>query len=137
MFHNYANSTTNTGDYPANVPKNGQNARADCDALATKLALEVPRTSNLSEFPLRVAFARYALSAKAGRRANSGNFPANVPKTNQNNNKRRRKNSGKCSTKWQCSIETQADRACVGSRSSRTPICLACVNRDAGRPSFH
>ena len=39
-------------------------------ALATKLALEVHWTSNLSEFPLRVAFARYALSAKAGRRAN-------------------------------------------------------------------
>ena len=46
-----------------------KDARADCDALATKLALEVPRTSNLSEFPLRVAFARYALSASAGRRA--------------------------------------------------------------------
>ncbi|RFD80398.1 hypothetical protein AXE77_02670 [Gardnerella vaginalis] len=42
---------------PANVPKNGQNARADCDALATKLALEAPRASNASEFPLRVAFA--------------------------------------------------------------------------------
>ena len=27
-------------------------------ALATKLALEAPRTSNLSELPLRVAFAR-------------------------------------------------------------------------------
>ena len=37
--------------------------------LATKLALEVHWTSNLSEFPLRVAFARYALSASAGRRA--------------------------------------------------------------------
>nr|PMC51236.1 hypothetical protein CJ211_04235 [Gardnerella vaginalis]PMC53704.1 hypothetical protein CJ210_01615 [Gardnerella vaginalis] len=35
----------------------------------TKLALEVHWTSNLSEFPLRVAFARYALSAKAGRSA--------------------------------------------------------------------
>ena len=35
----------------------------------TKLALEVHRTSNLSEFPLRVAFARYALCAQAGRRA--------------------------------------------------------------------
>ena len=40
-------------------------------ALATKLALEVHCTSNLSEFPLRVAFARYAQSAKAGRRANA------------------------------------------------------------------
>ena len=69
MFHNYANSATNTGDYPANVPQIGQNARADCDALATKLALEVPRTSNLSEFPLRVAFAHYVLSVKAGRSA--------------------------------------------------------------------
>ncbi|WP_250309597.1 hypothetical protein [Gardnerella sp. Marseille-Q2328] len=65
----------------------------------TKLALEVPRTSNLSEFPLRVAFARYALSASAGRRANTGNSPANVPKKGQNNNKRRRKISGECSTK--------------------------------------
>ena len=72
MFHNYANSATNAGVFPANVPKNSQKARADCDALATKLALEVPRTSNLSEFPLRIAFARYALSAKAGRRANPG-----------------------------------------------------------------
>ncbi|WP_421777823.1 hypothetical protein [Gardnerella sp. KA00747] len=45
----------------------------------TKLALKVPRTSNLSEFPLRIAFARYALSASAGRRANSGEkTPANV-----------------------------------------------------------
>ncbi|RFT34531.1 hypothetical protein CG401_01640 [Bifidobacteriaceae bacterium NR019] len=35
----------------------------------TKLALEVHWTSNLSEFPLRVAFARYALSAKAVRSA--------------------------------------------------------------------
>ncbi len=30
---------------------------------------------------------------------NAGNFPANVPKTSQNNNKRRRKNSRKCSKK--------------------------------------
>ncbi len=44
------------------------NARAG-NVLATKLALEVHWTSNLSEFPLRVAFARYALSAKADRRA--------------------------------------------------------------------
>ena len=42
----------------------------------TKLALEVHWTSNLSEFPLRVAFARYALSAKAGRRANAGYSPS-------------------------------------------------------------
>ena len=85
MFHNYANSATNAGEKtPANVTKNHQNARADCDALATKLALEVPRTSNLSEFPLRVAFARYALSASAGRRANTGEkTPANVPHTEE------------------------------------------------------
>ena len=38
----------------------------------TKLALEVHWTSNLSEFPLRVAFARYALCAQAGRRAARG-----------------------------------------------------------------
>ncbi len=38
------------------------------NALATKLALEVHWTSNFSEFPLRVTFARYALSAKACRR---------------------------------------------------------------------
>nr|PMC50462.1 hypothetical protein CJ211_06000 [Gardnerella vaginalis]PMC53371.1 hypothetical protein CJ210_06005 [Gardnerella vaginalis] len=31
--------------------------------------MEVHWTSNLSEFPLRVAFARYALCAQAGRRA--------------------------------------------------------------------
>ena len=48
MFQKTAKTTTNAGDYPANVPKNGQNARAD-NALATKLALEVPRTSNLSK----------------------------------------------------------------------------------------
>ena len=90
MFHNYANSATNTGDYPANVPQIGQNARADCDALATKLALEVPRTSNLSEFPLRVAFARYALSASAGRRANTGEkTPANVPQNGNAQSRRR------------------------------------------------
>ena len=81
MFQKTTKTTTNAGEKtPANVPKNVQNARADCDALATKLALEVPRTSNLSEFPLRIAFARYALSAKAGRRANPGEkTPANVP----------------------------------------------------------
>ncbi|WP_254597203.1 hypothetical protein [Gardnerella swidsinskii] len=45
-----------------------RHARAG-NALATKLALEVHWTSNLSEFPLRVTFARYALSASAGRRA--------------------------------------------------------------------
>ena len=45
----------------------------------TKLALEVHWTSNLSEFPLRVAFARYALSAKAGRRANAGYSPSKFP----------------------------------------------------------
>ncbi|RIY30567.1 hypothetical protein CJI48_01895 [Bifidobacteriaceae bacterium GH005] len=39
------------------------------NALTTKLALEVHWTSNLSEFPLRVAFARYALNAQASRRA--------------------------------------------------------------------
>ena len=26
MFHNYANSATNAGDYPANVPKNQRNS---------------------------------------------------------------------------------------------------------------
>ena len=59
MFQKTAKIATNAGVFPANVPKNGQNARADCDALATKLALKAPRASNLSEFPLRVAFARY------------------------------------------------------------------------------
>ncbi len=89
MFHKLAKTTTNAGDYPANVPKNGQNARAD-NALATKLALEVPRTSNLSEFPLRVAFARYALSASAGRRANTGEkTPANVPQNGNAQSRRR------------------------------------------------
>ena len=34
-----------------------------------KLALKAHCAFNLSEFPLRVAFARYALCAKAGRRA--------------------------------------------------------------------
>ena len=52
----------------------------------TKLALEVHWTSNLSEFPLRVAFARYALSAKAGRRANARNPLANVSKQRKNDN---------------------------------------------------
>ena len=41
----------------------------------TKLALEVHWTSNLSEFPLRIAFSRYALSEKAGRRANARKLP--------------------------------------------------------------
>ena len=70
MFHKTTKTATFSGEKtPANVPKKHRNARADCDALATKLALEVHWTSNLSEFPLRVAFARYALSAPAGRRA--------------------------------------------------------------------
>ena len=92
MFQKTTKTTTNAGEKtPANVSKNVQNARADCDALATKLALEVPRTSNLSEFPLRIAFARYALSAKAGRRANPGEkTPANVPKNDQSSYKSRK-----------------------------------------------
>ncbi|RFD79926.1 hypothetical protein AXE77_06225 [Gardnerella vaginalis] len=35
----------------------------------TSLALKAPRAFNLSKLTLRVAFARYALSASAGRRA--------------------------------------------------------------------
>ncbi|WP_421778159.1 hypothetical protein [Gardnerella sp. KA00747] len=90
MFQKTAKTTTNAGEIlPANVPQIGQNARAD-NALATKLALEVPRTSNLSEFPLRVAFARYALSASAGRRANTGEkTPANVPQNGNAQSRRR------------------------------------------------
>ncbi|PMC43237.1 hypothetical protein CJ216_03985 [Gardnerella greenwoodii] len=38
-------------------------------ALATELALKAHRAFNLSKLTLRVAFARYTLSAKAGRRA--------------------------------------------------------------------
>ncbi len=69
MFQKTAKTATNAGEKtPENVPKNHQNARAG-NALATKLALKAPRAFNLSEFPLRVAFARYALSASAGRRA--------------------------------------------------------------------
>ena len=60
MFHKFTKVATNVGDSPANVPQIHQNARAN-NALATKLALEVPRTSNLSEFPLRFAFARAML----------------------------------------------------------------------------
>ena len=56
MFQKTAKAATNAGNSPENVPKNSQSAHAG-NALATKLALEVPRTSNLSEFPLRVAFA--------------------------------------------------------------------------------
>ncbi len=137
MFQKTAKTTTNTGDYPTNVPKNGQNARAD-NALATKLALEVPRTSNLSEFPLRVAFARYALSASAGRRANTGEkTPANVPQNGNAQSRRRQTELKQSQTNLPClrqsrrrqtelaleaghrahqsalpaSIETQADRA--------------------------
>ena len=58
MFHKTTKTTTNAGNFPGNVPENGQNARAG-NALATKLALKAPRAFNLSEFPLRVAFARY------------------------------------------------------------------------------
>ena len=54
---------------PANVPQNGQRSHYKCSL--TKLALEVHWTSNLSEFPLRVTFARHNLSAKAGRRASN------------------------------------------------------------------
>ncbi len=117
MFQKTA-KTTNAGEIlPANVPQIGQNARAD-NALATKLALEVPRTSNLSEFPLRVAFARYALSASAGRRANTGEkTPANVP---QNGNAQSRRKQTELALEaghrahqsaLPASIETQADRA--------------------------
>ncbi len=102
MFHKLAKTTTNAGDYPANVPKNGQNARAD-NALATKLALEVPRTSNLSEFPLRVAFARYALSASAGRRANTGEkTPANVPQNGNAQSRRRQTELKQSQTNLPC-----------------------------------
>ncbi|PKZ18689.1 hypothetical protein CG401_00165 [Bifidobacteriaceae bacterium NR019] len=38
--------------------------------LAAELALKAHRAFNLSKLTLRVAFARYALSATAGRRAN-------------------------------------------------------------------
>ena len=51
MFHNYAKALTR-------VTRSLRNSR-----------WKSPRTSNLSEFPLRIAFARYALSASAGRRA--------------------------------------------------------------------
>ncbi|WP_250310203.1 hypothetical protein [Gardnerella sp. Marseille-Q2328] len=66
----------------------------------TSLALKAHRAFNLSKLTLRVASARYAQSAKAGRRANAGEkTPANVPKNGRSSNKCWRKNSGKCSKK--------------------------------------
>ncbi|RFD75108.1 hypothetical protein AXE76_02605 [Gardnerella vaginalis] len=45
---------------------------AEAKALAAELAWKVHWTFQLSKLTLRVAFAHYALSAKAGRRANAG-----------------------------------------------------------------
>ena len=57
MFQKTTKTTTNAGEKtPANVPKNHQNARALCARYETRVGS--PRTSNLSELPLRVAFAR-------------------------------------------------------------------------------
>ena len=110
-------------NFPGNVPQNHQNDNklqefsgkcskkrlklARVTRSLTKLALEVPRTSNLSEFPLRVAFARAMLrSSRSSRKrrrifrqmfqktakttTNAGNSPANVPKNGQNSNKLRK-----------------------------------------------
>ncbi|WP_250310133.1 hypothetical protein [Gardnerella sp. Marseille-Q2328] len=88
MFHNYANSATNTGDYPAkcstitqiqqqtpeiipqNVPKNGHYARALCARYET-------RVGSPPDFQLKRASAPSCLralnrSAQASRRANAG-----------------------------------------------------------------
>ena len=128
MFQKTAKTTTNTGDYPTNVPKNGQNARAD-NALATKLALEVPRTSNLSEFPLRVAFARYALSASAGRRANTGEkTPANVPQNGNAQSRRRQTELKQSQTNLPCLRQSRRRKTSLALEHTNLP-CL----RQSGR----
>ena len=66
----------------------------------TKLALEVHRTSNLSEFPLRVAFARAMLrSSMSSAHANHSRIPNELPRESA----------------LPSSIETKADLACVES----------------------
>ncbi len=81
MFQKTAKTATNAGEKtPANVPKNGQNARADCDALATELALKAPRAFNFEQAHAPSCFRALNRSAQAGRRANAGEkSPANVP----------------------------------------------------------
>ena len=68
MFHKMAETTTNAGEIKQ---------RSHYKRSLTKLALKAHCAFNLSEFPLRVAFARYAPSAQARRRAarKSDNLP--------------------------------------------------------------
>ncbi len=70
MFQKTTKTATNTGDYPANVPKNHQNARALCARYET-------RVGSPPDFQLKRASAPSCLralnrSAQAGRRANAG-----------------------------------------------------------------
>ena len=99
---NYARICVHT---PHPSPQNRDNARAG-NALATKLALEAHCASNLSEFPLRVAFARVMLrSSRSSRNTPTPprgkcsinwmmqlqtpeKYTANVPKTSQSSDKR-------------------------------------------------
>ena len=70
MLQKTTKTATNTGDYPANVPKNHQNARALCARYET-------RVGSPPDFQLKRASAPSCLralnrSTQAGRRANTG-----------------------------------------------------------------
>ena len=93
MFQKTTKTTTNAGDYPANVPKKGHCSNKLRRKNSRKCSKKGPLQQQTPGI-FRRMFHNYANSA-----TNAGNFPANVPKNHQNNNKCRRKNSRKCSKK--------------------------------------
>ena len=78
MFHNYANSATNAGNYPANVPKNSQNSNK-CRRLSGKC-------STITQIQQQTpGIFRQMLQKTTKTTTNAGEkTPANVPKNHQN-----------------------------------------------------
>ena len=150
MFHNYANSATNTGDYPANVPKNGQNNNKR-RRLSRKCSTNWPKRSrglrraryetrvgSPPDFQLKRVSApsclralRFKRESRSSRKLRefSGKCSKNQPKQQQTPEKKLRQMFHKMAM-----LNRDAGRP---SLSKATLTCPACVNRDAGRPSLN
>ena len=137
MFPKPAKTTTNAGEKtPANVSKKRQNDNKrrrknsrKCfpnqptlalQVLAAELARKVHWTFRLSKLTLRVAFARYALCAKAGRRAEESKSRTKDIVEGWFGVRNRRKNAGGAEIK---SVEPDLDSASEGKHYDNRQQC--------------
>ena len=125
MFQKTAKTTTNAGDYPANVPKNGQNNNKR-RRLSRKCSKKWPKRSRglrRARYETRVGSPPDFQLKRV-----SGKCSKNQPKQQQTPEKKLRQMFHKMAM-----LNRDAGRP---SLNKAKLTCPACVNRDAGRPSL-